>query len=58
VLRRGLWFPCDEFRENARAASADDEDKKQAVADAIMAELERMHTAAEEKRLRLKDKPS
>ena len=54
----GPVVSCDEFRENARAASADDEDKKQAVADAIMAELERMHTAAEEKRLRLKDKSS
>jgi glycerol-3-phosphate O-acyltransferase len=48
----GPVISCDEFRENARAASAD-EDKKQAVADAIMAELEKMHIAAEEKRLKL-----
>jgi glycerol-3-phosphate O-acyltransferase len=45
---------CDEFRENARNASAD-EDKKQAVADAIMAELEKMHIAAEEKRRKMLD---
>jgi glycerol-3-phosphate O-acyltransferase len=45
---------CDEFRESARAASSD-EDKKQAVADAIMAELEKMHIAAEEKRKKLFD---
>jgi len=48
----GPVISCDEFRENARTASAD-EDKKQAVADAIMAELEKMHVAAEEKRLKL-----
>jgi glycerol-3-phosphate O-acyltransferase len=44
----GPVISCDEFRENARTASAD-EDKKQAVADAIMVELEKMHIAAEEK---------
>jgi len=48
----GPVISCEEFRENARAAAADDQDKKQAVADAIMAELERMHIAAEEKRLK------
>jgi len=44
---------CDEFREKARAAVGEDEDKKQAVADAIMNELEKMHIAAEEKRKKL-----
>jgi len=44
---------CNEFRENARAAVDDDEDKKQAVADAIMNELEKMHITAEEKRKKL-----
>ena len=48
----GPVISCDEFRENARNASAD-EDKKQAVADAIMAELEKMHIAAEEKRRKM-----
>ena len=51
----GPVISCDEFRENARAASADD-DKKQAVADAIMVELEKMHIAAEEKRRKLLEK--
>jgi glycerol-3-phosphate O-acyltransferase len=46
---------CAEFRDKTRAAAeaAGIEDKKQATADAIMEELERMHTAAEEKRQRL-----
>jgi glycerol-3-phosphate O-acyltransferase len=46
---------CAEFRGRARIAAeaAGIEDKKQATADAIMEELERMHTAAEEKRRRL-----
>jgi glycerol-3-phosphate O-acyltransferase len=44
---------CDEFRENARASATNDEDKKQAVADAIMRELEKMHLTAEEKRKKL-----
>jgi glycerol-3-phosphate O-acyltransferase len=43
---------CAEFREKARAAAeaAGVEDKKQAAVDAVMAQLETMHTAAEEKR--------
>jgi len=42
---------CHEFRE---AVNADDsEDKKQAVADAIMSELEKMHCEGEERRKRL-----
>jgi len=49
----GPVISCDEFRENARAAASEDEDKKQAVADAIMKELEKMHLAAEEERKKL-----
>ncbi|GHU95047.1 glycerol-3-phosphate O-acyltransferase [Spirochaetia bacterium] len=43
---------CAEFREKARAAAeaAGIEDKKQAAVDAVMAQLEVMHNAAEEKR--------
>ena len=44
---------CKEFRERTIAVVPEEEDKKQAVADAIMEELEKMHTAAEEKRLKL-----
>ncbi|MDR0668490.1 MAG: 1-acyl-sn-glycerol-3-phosphate acyltransferase [Treponema sp.] len=46
---------CAEFREHVRAAAeaAGIEDKKQAVADAIMAELEAMHITAEEQRRKL-----
>jgi glycerol-3-phosphate O-acyltransferase len=48
----GPVYSCAEFREKARAEAeaAGIEDKKQAVADAIMAKLERLHTEAEEKR--------
>jgi len=46
----GPVLSCSEFREKARASVSGDEDKKQAVANAIMAELEKMHLAAEEKR--------
>jgi len=49
----GPVVSCHEFREKARAAVGEDEDKKQAVADAIMNELEKMHIAAEEKRKKL-----
>jgi len=49
----GPVLSCNQFRENARAATGEDEDKKQAVADAIMRELEKMHITAEEKRLKL-----
>lgn len=46
---------CAEFREKARSkADADGvEDKKQAVVDAIMEELERLHNEAEDKRKKL-----
>jgi glycerol-3-phosphate O-acyltransferase len=49
-ITAGPVIPCAEFRKKARAAAAEGEDKKQAAADALMAELERLHTAAEEKR--------
>ena len=49
----GPVVPCAEFREKARSSAGEDEDKKQAVADAIMSELEKMHLAAEEKRKKL-----
>jgi len=47
---------CKEFRDNARAAAeaAGIEDKKQAAVDAVMAELEALHIAAEEKRKTIK----
>jgi glycerol-3-phosphate O-acyltransferase len=46
---------CAEFRDKARAAAdaAGIEDKKQAVVDAIMAELEKLHITAEEKRIKI-----
>ncbi|MDR0451311.1 MAG: 1-acyl-sn-glycerol-3-phosphate acyltransferase [Treponema sp.] len=55
LLSAGPVLSCAEFREKARAAAeaAGIEDKKQATADAIMEELERMHTAAEERRRQL-----
>ncbi|MDR0497825.1 MAG: 1-acyl-sn-glycerol-3-phosphate acyltransferase [Treponema sp.] len=50
----GPAISCEEFRDNVRSETGDNdiggEDKKQAVADAIMAELERMHIENEEKR--------
>jgi glycerol-3-phosphate O-acyltransferase len=45
----GPVIPCAEFREKARAA-AEGADKKQAAVDALMAELEKLHLTAEEKR--------
>jgi hypothetical protein len=46
---------CAEFREKARAKAeaAGVEDKKQTVVDEIMAELERLHNEAEDKRKKL-----
>ena len=44
---------CEEFREEAFANLPEDTDKKQAVADHIMTELEKMHITAEEKRQKL-----
>ncbi|MDR2965319.1 MAG: 1-acyl-sn-glycerol-3-phosphate acyltransferase [Treponema sp.] len=46
----GPVVDCNEFRNKILDASAEDADKKQEVADAIMIELEKMHIAAEEKR--------
>jgi glycerol-3-phosphate O-acyltransferase len=52
LVTAGPVRSCAEFREQARAAAeaAGIEDKKQAAVDAIMAELDTLHTAAEEKR--------
>jgi len=44
---------CDEFRENVLAKLPEEDDKKQAVADAVMLELEKMHTTAEAERQKL-----
>jgi glycerol-3-phosphate O-acyltransferase len=53
LVTAGKVTSCEEFREKARASAAEDEDKKQAVADAIMNELERMHIAAEKERKKI-----
>jgi len=47
---------CTEFRNKVLEKSTDVEDKKQAVANAIMNELEKIHTAAEIERLKLFNK--
>jgi glycerol-3-phosphate O-acyltransferase len=54
-ISAGKVRSCAEFREQVRstAEAAGIEDKKQAVVDAIMAELEAMHIAAEERRQKL-----
>ncbi|MDR0877351.1 MAG: 1-acyl-sn-glycerol-3-phosphate acyltransferase [Treponema sp.] len=54
-ITAGPVVPCAEFREKSRAAAeaAGVEDKKQATVDAVMAELEKMHIAGEEKRQKL-----
>jgi glycerol-3-phosphate O-acyltransferase len=49
----GKVTDCNDFRENARTSATEEEDKKQAVADAIMNELEKIHISAEEKRKKL-----
>jgi glycerol-3-phosphate O-acyltransferase len=50
-LTAGPVLSCAEFHGKTRAALGKEvEDKKQAVADAVMAELERMHIEGEEKR--------
>jgi len=46
----GPVVDCSEFRNKVLEVSAEDTDKKQAVADALMTNLEKMHTAAEKKR--------
>jgi glycerol-3-phosphate O-acyltransferase len=62
-ISAGPVLSCSEFRDKARAeadaglagVTADKEpiDKKQVVADTIMAELEKMHITGEEKRKKL-----
>jgi glycerol-3-phosphate O-acyltransferase len=54
-ITAGPVLSCAEFRDKARAAAeaAGVEDKKQAAVDAVMAELEKMHIASEEKRQEL-----
>jgi glycerol-3-phosphate O-acyltransferase len=54
-ISAGKIRSCTEFREEVRAAAAAAgiEDKKQAGVDAIMAELEEMHGAAEIRRQKL-----
>jgi len=49
----GPVISCAEFHEKARAAAGNSGDKKQIAVDFIMAELEKMHIAAEEKRQKL-----
>ena len=49
----GPVISCAEFRKKVRAAASDSADLKQTVVDAIMAELDKMHIAAEEKRQKL-----
>ena len=55
LVTAGPPLPCAEFRDRARAAAeaAGIADKKQAAVDAIMAELEKLHAAAEAKRQQL-----
>jgi glycerol-3-phosphate O-acyltransferase len=48
-ITAGPVISCAEFRKKAQSA-AEGEDKKQAAVDALMAELETLHIAAEEKR--------
>jgi len=49
----GPVVDCNEFRNKVLADAANEEDKKQAVANKIMEELEKMNIAAEAKRLKL-----
>jgi glycerol-3-phosphate O-acyltransferase len=52
-ITAGPVVSCKEFRDKILDSTEDEENKKQAVADAIMNELEKMHLTAEEKRLKL-----
>jgi len=52
----GPVIDCGQFRDKVLASAAEDEDKKQAVADALMAELEKMHIEAEAERQKLLNK--
>jgi glycerol-3-phosphate O-acyltransferase len=53
TVTAGKVISCADFRVKVRADVNEEEDKKQAVVDAIMNELEKMHIAAEEKRKKL-----
>ena len=53
TVTAGPAMECEAFRERARSAAPEGYDKKQAVADAIMNELEKMHIAAEKEREKL-----
>jgi glycerol-3-phosphate O-acyltransferase len=44
---------CAEFRNKVREKTSEEEDKKQAVVDEIMNELEKIHTVSEERRKKL-----
>jgi hypothetical protein len=43
----GQVVSCSEFRNTERAKAGEAEDKKQVTVDAIMRELDKIHTAAE-----------
>jgi len=49
----GPVIQCEEFRDKVLANLSEEDDKKQAVADQIMTELEKLHIEAEEKRQKL-----
>jgi glycerol-3-phosphate O-acyltransferase len=49
----GPVVSCEEFRKNVLATLPEEVDRKQAVADALMDELEKMHVAAEVERQKL-----
>jgi glycerol-3-phosphate O-acyltransferase len=53
TVTAGPVISCAEFRDKVKSNSSDHDDAKQAVADSIMAELEKMHTAAEAERQKL-----
>ncbi|MDR3275651.1 MAG: 1-acyl-sn-glycerol-3-phosphate acyltransferase [Treponema sp.] len=52
----GPVIPCAAFRATALAGAGEDEDRKQRTADAIMAQLEELHLAAESGRQELLQK--
>jgi glycerol-3-phosphate O-acyltransferase len=49
----GPVVPCEEFRNNVKASTPEGVDKKQALADEIMQELDKIHLAAEEERIKI-----
>ncbi|MDR2542902.1 MAG: 1-acyl-sn-glycerol-3-phosphate acyltransferase [Treponema sp.] len=52
----GPVVSCNQFRNKILETLSEEDDKKQAVADEIMNELEKMHVAAEEERQKLLNK--